>query len=64
MKYQNTQADHEINPAFWNEVLLGRTIQEALFDNDGIKALKLDNGEEVVLVGLGGRGTLGVSVDD
>jgi hypothetical protein len=50
-KYKSEWKAFELNQAFWEEVLVGRTIKSLRWDDTGIKALVLDSGEEILLVG-------------
>lgn len=49
-KYKAEWKEFELNKEFWQEVLVGRTIKDVVFDDDGIKHLLLDSGEEVFVV--------------
>ena len=60
--YQAPWVPGERNIPFWREVFEGRTIDQVLFDDHGVSALKLDDGQIVRLVVVGGRAT--VSIQD
>ena len=47
MKYSTEWTSNSLNTAFWQEVLVGRTIVALDFDDKGLKSLKLDSGETV-----------------
>lgn len=47
MKYKNEWKENSVNQEFWKEVLIGRTIVDLKFDNNGLKYFTLDNGEKV-----------------
>lgn len=47
MKYKNEWKENSVNQEFWKEVLIGRTIVDLKFDNNGLKYFVLDNGEKV-----------------
>lgn len=49
-KYKSEWKEFELNKEFWQEVLVGRTIKDVVFDDTGIKHLLLDSGEEVFVV--------------
>ena len=49
-KYKSEWKEFELNKDFWQEVLVGRTIKDVVFDDAGIKHLLLDSGEEVFVV--------------
>jgi hypothetical protein len=50
----------ERNEAFWREVLEGRTIKELLFDEKGVAAFMLDDGQRVELLLVKDRATLAI----
>lgn len=49
-KYKSEWKEFSMNKDFWNEVLLGRTIKEVMFDEDGISSIVLDNDENLFVV--------------
>lgn len=52
-KYKAEWKPFSLNKKFWNEVLKGRTIQSLEWDDEGLSALVLDDGQRVTLV-MGG----------
>lgn len=59
-KYKATWKEFALNKEFWEEVLVGRTIKELTWDDNGISALVLDNGEIIHLPKENGR----ISIND
>jgi hypothetical protein len=48
------------NIAFWNEVLVGKTITELKFDKKGLASFLLSDGQEVYLHACKRRATLAI----
>jgi len=59
--YKAPWKTHDKNEAFWREVLVGKTIKDLEFVEDGIEAFILDDGQRVFLVrGVDSRSTIGI----
>lgn len=50
-KYKALWKEYDLNTDFWNEVLVGRTVQGLCWDEQGICGLILDNNEIVHIAG-------------
>jgi len=53
LTYKTRWSPNQLNELFWEEVLLGRTINKLEWDAEGLAALILDNGERVAVGGEG-----------
>lgn len=47
--YKSTWEPMSMNKSFWREVLVARTIKKVSFDEDGIYALHLDDGQRIFI---------------
>jgi hypothetical protein len=48
-KHNAEWQSNQLNIEYWREVLVGRTIKDIDFDNEGLSSLYLDNGETVYI---------------
>lgn len=46
-KYKSEWKEFSMNKDFWNEVLLGRTIKDVVFNEEGIESIVFDNDEKL-----------------
>ena len=48
-RYKNEWKENSLNQEFWEEVLVGRTIDELIFDDNGLTAIVLDDRQVIYL---------------
>lgn len=48
-RYKNEWKENSLNKEFWEEVFVGRTIDELLFDDNGLSAIVLDDRQIIYL---------------
>jgi len=62
VKYKNEWKPNSLNKEFWGEVLVGHKITDIRFDNKGIHSFVLENGQQVIILGVE-EGRLGIISD-
>lgn len=48
-RYKTEWKPHNKNEDFWREVMIGRTITDLVFDEKGVRALVLDDGQQILI---------------